>query len=87
LCWRLSKGLNGKLRWGSIGRSDTCFNVEIRDNKVKVVRSERGEEVYEANDLKQYFHRMKFGWIHYKMTNPKGMDELFCEKDLEDVFD
>jgi hypothetical protein len=24
-----------QLRWGFIGRSDTCFIVKIRDNKVK----------------------------------------------------
>lgn len=39
LRWRLSKGLNGKLGWGFIGRSDICFNVKIGDNKVRVVRS------------------------------------------------
>jgi hypothetical protein len=42
LCWRLSKCLNGKSRWGFIGRNDICFNVKIGDNRVKVVRSKKG---------------------------------------------
>jgi hypothetical protein len=26
-------------------------------------------------------------WVNSKMTNPKGMDELFWGNDLKDVFD
>jgi len=44
-----------QLRWGFIGRSDTCLFVKIGDNKVKAIRLEKGEEVLEANDLKEIF--------------------------------
>jgi hypothetical protein len=54
-CWVFSKGLYGKLGWGFVRRSDTCFNVRIRDNKIRVMRSKKGEEVFEIDDLKQTF--------------------------------
>jgi hypothetical protein len=55
LCWVFSKGLCGKLGWGFVRRSDMCFNVRIRDNKIRVMRLEKGEEVFEIDDLKQTF--------------------------------
>jgi hypothetical protein len=55
LCWIFSKGLYGKLGWDFIRRSDMCFNVRIGDNKVRVIRSEKGDEVLEIDDLKQIF--------------------------------
>ncbi len=51
LCWIFSKGLYGKLGWGFVGNNDVCFSIRINDNKIKVVRSKRKEEVFEANDL------------------------------------
>jgi hypothetical protein len=55
ICWVFSKGSYGKLGWGFIRRSYMCFNVRIGDNKVKTIKSEKGEEVLEIDDLKQIF--------------------------------
>jgi len=55
LRWIFSKGLYGKLGWGFVGKNDICFNIRIDDNKIRVVTSERKEEVFEINDLKQIF--------------------------------
>ncbi len=32
-----------------------CFNVRIGDNIVRAIRSKKGEEVLEIDDLKQIF--------------------------------
>jgi hypothetical protein len=37
--------------------------------------------------LNKYFSHSKTKWNNNKMTNPKGMDELFWGKDLEDMLD
>jgi hypothetical protein len=44
--------LYGKLGWGFVGKNDLCFNVRIGDNRVRVVRSDKKEEVFKTNDLK-----------------------------------
>jgi hypothetical protein len=64
--------LYGKLGWGFVGRSDMCFNVRIGDNKVRAVRLEKKEEVFDADDLNKYFHSRKYVLIYYKMISPKG---------------
>jgi hypothetical protein len=38
--------LYGKLGWGFVGKNDLCFNVRIGDNRVRVVRSDKKEEVF-----------------------------------------
>jgi hypothetical protein len=55
LCWVFSKGLCGKLGWDFVRRSDMCFNVRIRDNRIRTIISEKAEEVLEIDDLKQIF--------------------------------
>jgi hypothetical protein len=50
-----SKGLYGKLGWGFVGKSDICFSIKIDDNRIRVVRLERREKVFEVDDLKQIF--------------------------------
>jgi hypothetical protein len=47
--------LYGKLRWGFVGRNDLCFNVRIGDNRVRVVRLKKKNEVPKTNDLKHIF--------------------------------
>ncbi len=49
-----------------------CFNVRIGDNKVRAVRLEKKEEVFDADDLNKYFHSRKYVLIYYKMISPKG---------------
>jgi hypothetical protein len=44
--------LYGKLGWGFVGKNYLCFNVRIGDNRVRVVRSDKKEEVFKTNDLK-----------------------------------
>ncbi len=53
--WVFPKGLYGKLRWGFIRKNVMCFNVRIGDNRIRGIRSKKGEEVLEINDLKQIF--------------------------------
>jgi hypothetical protein len=40
---------------GFYKKNDMCFNVKIRNNRVRAIRSEKGEEVLEIDDLKQIF--------------------------------
>jgi hypothetical protein len=47
--------LYGKLGWGFVGKSDLCFNVKIKENKLKVVKSKKKEEVPKLEDLKEIF--------------------------------
>jgi len=44
--------LYGKLGWSFVGKNDLCFNVRIGDNRVRIVRSKKKEEVLKTNDLK-----------------------------------
>jgi hypothetical protein len=44
--------LCGKLGWGFVGKKAICFSIRIDNNKIKVVRSKRREELSKANDLK-----------------------------------
>lgn len=87
LCQIFSKYLYGKLGWGFMGRNDLCFNVKIEENRLGVVKSNKREEGPKIEDLKEIFLVQKFQWTTSKMINPKGMDELFWGKDLEDMFD
>jgi hypothetical protein len=41
-----------QIRMGFCWKNDLCFNVRIGDNRVKVVRSDKKEEVLKTNDLK-----------------------------------
>jgi hypothetical protein len=50
-----SKKLYGKLGWGFVGRIDLCFSVKIKENILRVIRSERREEVPKVEDLNQIF--------------------------------
>lgn len=84
LCWIFFKGLYGKLGWGFVGKNDICFIIRIANNKIRAMRSERREEVFEIDDLKQILLRI---FVFIKMTNLKGMDELLWGKELEDMFD
>jgi hypothetical protein len=47
--------LYGKLGWGFVGKSDICVNIKINDNRIRAMRSEKKEEVFEKNDLKLIF--------------------------------
>ncbi len=38
-----------------MGKSDLCFNVKIKENKLKVVKSKKKEEVPKLEDLKEIF--------------------------------
>ncbi len=47
--------LYGKLGWEFVGKNDINFNVRIKDNRIKVIRSKKKEEVPKANDLRQIY--------------------------------
>jgi hypothetical protein len=38
-----------------VGRNDISFSVKIKENRLKVVKSEKRNEIQEAEDLKQIF--------------------------------
>jgi hypothetical protein len=39
-----------------VGRNDISFSVKIEENRLRVVKFEKKNEVQEAEDLKQIFH-------------------------------
>jgi hypothetical protein len=47
--------LYGKLGWGFAGRSYLCLNVKIKENKLRVVKSKKKEEVPKLEDVKEIF--------------------------------
>lgn len=47
--------LYGKLGWEFVGKNDINFNVRIKDNRIKVIRSKKKEEAPKADDLKQIY--------------------------------
>jgi len=51
--------LYGKLGWEFVGKSDLCFNVKIKENRVRDVKSEKRKKIPEVENLKQIFPILK----------------------------
>jgi hypothetical protein len=47
--------LYGKLGWEFVGKNDISFNIRIKDNRIRVVRSKKKEEAPKVDDLKQIY--------------------------------